>query len=72
MVSRKIGTGNLREMEIFADEVNRDIKKLGYNLNASVEVVKIEKYGEIINSNFGNVILIGESKEIDSFIEEAK
>lgn len=72
MVSRKIGTGNLREMEIFADEVNRNIKKLGYNLNASVEVVKIEKYGEIINSNFGNVILIGESKEIDSFIEEAK
>ena len=72
MISRKIGTGNLREMEIFADEVNRDIKKLGYNLNASVEVIKIEKYGETINSNFGNVILIGKSNEIDSFIEEAK
>lgn len=73
MIMKQIGTGNAREMEIFADEVRKDIERLGYNLVAEFETLMEEKYGELVMSNFGRVMLKGNTvDEIESFIAEIK
>ena len=73
MIMKQIGTGNAREMEIFADEVRKDIERLGYNLEAEFEVLMEEKYGELVMSNFGRVMLKGNTvDEIETFIAEIK
>ena len=73
MIMKQIGTGNAREMEIFADEVRKDIERLGYNLVAEFEVLMEEKYGELVRSNFGRVMLKGNTvDEIETFIAEIK
>ena len=73
MVMKQIGTGNAREMEIFADEVRKDIERLGYNLVVEFEVLMEEKYGELVMSNFGRVMLQGNTvDEIETFIAEIK
>ena len=73
MIMKQIGTGNAREMEIFADEVRKDIERLGYNLVVEFEVLMEEKYGELVMSNFGRVMLQGNTvDEIETFIAEIK
>lgn len=73
MVMKQIGTGNAREMEIFADEVRKDIERLGYNLVAEFEVLMERKYGKLVRSNFGTVTLKGNTiDEIETFIAEVK
>lgn len=73
MIMKQIGAGNAREMEIFADEVRKDIERLGYNLVVEFEVLMEEKYGELVMSNFGRVMLQGNTvDEIETFIAEIK
>jgi len=73
MIIKQIGTGNAREMEIFADEVKRDIERLGYDLAVEYEVLMEERYGELRRSNFGRVMLKGNTiDEIETFIAEVK
>ena len=47
---KQIGTGNAREMEIFADEVRKDIERLGYNLEAEFEVL-MEENSTVLEEN---------------------
>lgn len=73
MIMKQIGAGNAREMEIFTDEVRKDIERLGYNLVVEFEVLMEEKYGELVMSNFGRVMLQGNTvDEIETFIAEIK
>lgn len=73
MIMKQIGTGNAREMEIFADEVRKDIERLGYNLVVEFEALMERKYGKLVRSNFGTVILKGNTiDEIETFIAKVK
>ena len=69
MIMKQIGTGNAREMEIFADEVKKDIERLGYNLEAEFEVLMEEKYGELVYSKFYEVYLAGDEATIKEFLK---
>lgn len=66
----KIGTGLIRDMEIFKVEANKDIKRLGFDLKVEIEFIEEFKYGEQIRSKYANVILKGEEHQIKLFINK--
>lgn len=68
----KIGTGLIKDMEIFKEETMNYIKVLGHKDYLKVEIEFIEefKYGEKIKSKYANVIIKGQEHQIKSFINK--
>jgi hypothetical protein len=65
----KIGQGNRLEMLEFVEEVKKDLAKGNFSLQVKMEQVQIEKYGELVYSNFYNVYLVGEQSIIAQFLQ---
>ena len=65
----KIGQGNRIEMLNFVEEVKRDLAKGGFDLQVEFKELQIEKYGELINSNFAEVHLAGDAQIIKEFLK---
>ena len=65
----KIGQGNRIEMLNFVEEVKNDIKKGGFDLQVEMKQLQIEKYGELVYSNFYEVYLVGDETRITEFLK---
>jgi hypothetical protein len=65
----KIGHGNRKAMLEFVEEDKKDLAKGNFNLQVKMEQVQIEKYGELVYSNFYNVYLVGEQSIIAQFLQ---
>lgn len=65
----KIGQGNRIEMLNFMEEVKRDIKKGGFDLQVEFKEVQDLKYGVLINTNFAEVHLAGNEMIIKEFLK---
>ena len=65
----KIGQGNRIEMLNFVEEVKNDLVKGGFDLKVEFKEVQIEKYGQLITSNFAEVYLVGDETTIKEFLK---
>lgn len=65
----KIGHGNRIEMLNFAEEVKRDLAKGNFDLQVEVRRLQVEKYGELVNSKFFEVYLVGDEAVIQEFLK---
>ena len=65
----RIGQGNRIEMLNFVEEVKNDLVKGGFDLKVEFKEVQIEKYGQLINSNFAEVYLAGDETTIKQFLK---
>ena len=65
----KIGHGNRIEMLNFVEEVKNDLVKGGFDLKVEFKELQIEKYGQLINSNFAEVYLVGDETTIKEFLK---
>lgn len=65
----KIGHGNRKAMLEFVEEVKKDLAKYNFSLQVKMEQVQIDKYGELVYSNFYNVYLVGEASIVEQFLK---
>ena len=65
----KIGHGSTKEMLIFREEVQQQIKENNLKLEVLLEELTQEKYGEIVRSKFSEVKVSGTQEEIQKLIE---
>lgn len=65
----KIGHGSTKEMLIFRDEVQQQIKENNLKLEVLLEELTQEKYGEIVRSKFSEVKVSGTKEEIQKLID---
>lgn len=65
----KIGHGSTKEMLIFRDEVQQQIKENNLKLEVLLEELTQEKYGEIVRSKFSEVKVSGTQEEIQKLID---
>jgi len=65
----KIGQGNRIEMLNFVEEVKNDLVKGGFDLKVEMKQLQIEKYGELVYSNFYEVYLAGDEATIKEFLK---
>ena len=65
----KIGHGSTREMLVFRDEVQQQIKENNLKLEVLLEELTQEKYGEIVRSKFSEVKVSGTNEEIQKLID---
>lgn len=65
----KIGHGNRIEMLNFMEEVKELLVKGEFDLQVEMKQLQIEKYGELVYSNFYEVCLIGEENIIKEFLK---
>lgn len=65
----KIGHGNRKAMLEFVEQVKKDLAKGNFSLQVKMEQVQIEKYGELVYSNFYNVYLVGEQTIVAQFLK---
>ena len=65
----RIGQGSRIEMLNFVEEVKNDLVKGGFDLKVEFKELQIEKYGQLINSNFAEVYLVGDETTIKEFLK---
>ena len=65
----KIGHGNRIEMFNFMEEAKELVVKGGFDLQVEMKQLQIEKYGELVYSNFYEVYLIGDAQIIKEFLK---
>ena len=65
----KIGHGNRIEMLNFMEEAKELVVKGGFDLQVEIKQLQIEKYGELVYSNFYEVYLIGDAQIIKEFLK---
>jgi hypothetical protein len=65
----RIGQGNRIEMLNFVEEVKNDLVKGGFDLKVEMKQLQIEKYGELVYSNFYEVYLAGDETTIKEFLK---
>ena len=63
----RIGQGNRIEMLNFVEEVKNDLVKGGFNLRVEFKELQEMKYGQLVNSKFAEVYLVGDEATIKEF-----